>query len=346
MTPLSPEWQLVLAGARSALGGPPPDVFPPPSPAPPDWSAVVEIGRQHRLAPLLYRGFRRLPASGVSAGALAGLKQDYLSNAARNAALFRSLERILGALSSAGTPVIVLKGAFLAESAYPERAVRPMNDIDILVPADRLEAARDALLGIGYEPEHDRDTREELKATHHHWVFASREASGAGIPLEVHWDLHPPWAPFRFDLAGVWARSVAFEIAGTRARVLGREDLLWHLITHAARHRFNLGAITLCDLAAVILRYGETGMNWEAFALQAAESHSAAWAAAALDLAAELLGVPVPDEALRSLRGGKANGSSSRRSGSGSSKTGDPSGPRPSSGCGGADGGGAREPLP
>ena len=294
-----PEWTLVLAGARTALGEPA-SILSAATSSTVDWERVLEIARQNRLEPLLYRGVRRLPEGGVPSGALAALKEQYLANAARNALLLRALGRLLRALDAAGIPVIVLKGACLAELAYPERALRPMGDIDLLVREEHVDAVEPALRGIGYRITHDAPTREDLKVRHHHWIFQGDEPA-RGIPVEVHWSLHPPGTRFQAAIPAIWERAAPARLAGAPALVLSPEDLLLHLITHAARHRFNAGVLALCDLAAVIGSSGGS-LNWTSLAPRANEWQSVAEAGVMLELARELLGAQIPEATLAALR--------------------------------------------
>ena len=53
-------------------------------------------------------------------------------------------------LTAAGIPTLALKGAALVESVYDSLGQRPMNDLDILVPAGQAAAAAELLLAEGY----------------------------------------------------------------------------------------------------------------------------------------------------------------------------------------------------
>ncbi len=110
---LSPEWQLVLSCTRAALVGDEHE-------APLrnllgrrlDWQRTATIACQNRVGPLVYSALRRVPLPPDAQPALEAVKRAYVATAARNAALFGALKVVLEALSAAGTPVIVLKGAF------------------------------------------------------------------------------------------------------------------------------------------------------------------------------------------------------------------------------------------
>jgi hypothetical protein len=266
-----------------------------------DWGRVAEIAWQHRVAPILYSELRRTEMPGVPKTALRVLERAYVATAARNAVLFRALQGILEALTAAGIRVIVLKGAVLADTVYRERALRPMSDIDLLIGGEDLEEAEDRLRRLGYEVAHDPKTKDALRRRHHHWVFRHTGPKLGGIPLELHWLLDPPGSPFRVDTAALLQRAVPARIAGVDALGLSPEDLLLHLCTHAARHRFNGGLIPLCDIAAAITYYGDR-IDWAQLGARAAEWCAAPYVAVALHLASELVGAAVPASIPAELR--------------------------------------------
>jgi len=80
--------------------------------------------------------------------------EAYYAAAARSALLSREMDRLLAALHEADIPAILLKGAILAENLYPNPALRPMSDLDILVPHDRVLDAREVLERLGYRALH------------------------------------------------------------------------------------------------------------------------------------------------------------------------------------------------
>ena len=131
-----------------------------------------------------------------------GLRRAYYGNVARNTLLYKELNRILGALQEMGSQSIALKGAALAETVYPSRALRAMSDIDLLVRPDAVERIEAQLLELGYSHQpHPRGT-DWRTAHHYHFVFVQTRATGSAIPLEVHWHLDRPNRPFAIDLEG------------------------------------------------------------------------------------------------------------------------------------------------
>lgn len=108
-----------------------------------DWNEVVDAAAYHNLSPLL---FKRLKQGGtwtcVPADAWERLRLAYFASANRNRRLYLQLRPLLAGLRTAGIPVIVLKGAYLAEAVYGDIALRPMGDVDLLVPSADLPGAR------------------------------------------------------------------------------------------------------------------------------------------------------------------------------------------------------------
>jgi len=77
-------------------------------------------------------------------------KQTRYVIAARNIRLYADLARALRALNQADVPVMVLKGAALAQTVYPRLSQRPMGDADLLVRPEDRDRARGALEAAGY----------------------------------------------------------------------------------------------------------------------------------------------------------------------------------------------------
>ena len=88
----------------------------------------------------------------VPPAVLSSLQQTFLKTAARNTLVYHDLAQVLTTLQSAGIKVAVLKGAHLAALVYPHLGLRPMADIDLLVPAGQLEPTHTLLLSPGYTP--------------------------------------------------------------------------------------------------------------------------------------------------------------------------------------------------
>ena len=92
-----------------------------------DWHEVARVAAGHDLAPLLYARLKSIEGTTCIPADIRGhLRDAYFSSANRNLRLYKGLGSVLKALREAAMPVMVLKGAYLAEAVYGDVAVRPM----------------------------------------------------------------------------------------------------------------------------------------------------------------------------------------------------------------------------
>lgn len=140
------------------------------------------------------------------------------------------LEIVATCLASAGIPVVALKGVVLsalAERLVPAPPVRPMRDLDVLVPGAQRRRAEDALGRDGFIVV----ARTRIATTLRHPAHA--------LDVDLHEALCEPEL-FRIDLPALFARTVAAEdLLGVRVRVLAPLDAYAHLVVHFVRGRSN-----------------------------------------------------------------------------------------------------------
>jgi putative nucleotidyltransferase-like protein len=292
--PLSPEWQVVVTGSKPLLTDA--EVYQlrqTLATVPLDWARLTARACAHGVAPLLFHTLqRRGLVDHLPPMARALLASTFYRNAARQTLLARVVQQVVAALQSRGMRVIVLKGAALAETVYPERAVRPMSDIDLLVRPEAVAQVEEGLKALGYTcPDDPRRPHIWWRAHHYHLTWHPPAAAPLAVPLEVHWQLERPSRPFAIDLEGLWARAVPATLAGLATWVLAPEDLLLHLCLHLCKHagspytgaRRDLRLRAFCDLAFVLHHHGAT-LDWEALGERARAWGLASYVAAPLQL--------------------------------------------------------------
>lgn len=292
---LSPERKLLLACAKAKLTAEDRRlILQYASRADIDWDYIKTASFAHGMAPLIYRSLRQsgmtrlLPQSAAEA-----LRSTYYGNAARNSLLYDELHGVLKAFSDERIETIVLKGAVLAESVYPHRALRPMSDIDLLVRKEQLANVENKLVDMGYVLEKRVKTKEYYLELHYHWVFAKPSA----ISIEIHWHITRPNSPFRIDINGLWDRAQPIASAGVEALSLSVEDLLLHLCQHMHKHNLIGGIRPLCDIARVIEHY-HNAIDWMALKARSFQWGISPYVYLALYLAKELLDARVPSSFL------------------------------------------------
>ncbi len=146
-------------------------------------ASFVAMALRHRMAPLL-----------VHAGVASRLPRDEgarLVEHARHELVVaelrdRELARVLALLDAAGLRPLVVKGAHLAHTCYPESYLRPRDDTDLLLP--RADAARltAVLARAGYRRLPD------ITADVVHGQVLFERAENVSVVLDVHWQIASP----------------------------------------------------------------------------------------------------------------------------------------------------------
>ncbi len=272
-----------------------------------EWRAVREAAERHEIeAPLHDRLARHGRDSPVPGDVRERLAEAYCLASIRSQLAARQLAEVAGALASAGTEAIVLKGMLLAHAVYDDPALRLMSDIDLLVRRPALDDARRVMLGLGYRPLRDEPVEESCRLGHH---LPSFVRDGA-FPVEIHWSPVRPTSVVRLDLEAMWARSRCIAIGGVMVRCLEPADLLLHLCLHAAHnHRWIGRGQAELPLRAVVdidrcLRRLDAELDWETLVRRANEAGAGRFAYCALEVARLLAGAPVPAPVTRLLTHG------------------------------------------
>ncbi|MDF1730729.1 MAG: nucleotidyltransferase family protein [Minwuia sp.] len=218
-----------------------------------DLSQVLEWAMEHRFAPCLHYNMGKagllplLPAEMRDRIAIA-----YQRATLRGLSMQRDMIRTSRILEQAGIAHLFMKGAYVAQFAYPELGLRPLRDIDVLVPHAQAIAGFEALQASGLErkPGHPGDPAAHLEDRKH--LPPLRIPGGATV--EVHTRTISPSLLLRTDSAqGIYEtmapRQIRRDVADCSIPFEGTEDLLLHLAVHAAiDHQFNNGPLIVSDI--------------------------------------------------------------------------------------------------
>lgn len=257
------------------------------------WRAMLDMVRQHRLGALLHWQFEhRHAALTIPDSVRVEVHEAWRISTKRMLGMCYELSAMSRLLDAAGIRSVALKGPFLAYHAYPQPALRPMRDLDILVPEDRLVDAWHALIAAGAQPalggDGDLHVRHALEADEHH-LPALLTPSGFS-KLELHRGIQS--AASAMDrgrntllLDGVWANAREHSIGTTSIAFPAATDMLLHLIMHAAYdHLLNNGPLVLADIAFLLRGHA---VDWDRFWQITEELQSMRGVVLVLDLAAD-----------------------------------------------------------
>ena len=259
-----------------------------------DWEPVLDLALHHGVAALLQR---RLIAAAIEVpdAIAARLADERHATALVNLRHYGEFRRIVHAFGPHAIPVIALKGLHLAELVYRDISLRPMSDVDILVPRDRVAEAVAVLRGLGYG--FDVELSGAVEAMLDAKCNVGLLHRGHGIWLEVHWALIEPPSRSAEAVADIWRKAAEGSIGDARVRVMPDEHLLLHVCAHlACNHGFAFSLRALCDIAEIVNRRPQ--LDWDLVHARSRAYGCSRGVAAALRLASEHLGAEIPRPAL------------------------------------------------
>lgn len=204
-----------------------------------EWDLLV---RQARAAGLLARLAHRFREAEIAI-AIPAAARWHFDAAETLAAKQRSsvcweLQKLGAALTSLDCPLIALKGAAYVAANLPASAGRLFNDIDILVPRERLSRAESLLMLAGW---HATGLSEYDKRYYRRWMheIPPLQHVQRATVIDVHHAILPDTARYHPDSAKLRSRAVPVkDLAGIF--VLAPEDR----ILHSATHLFHDGELT------------------------------------------------------------------------------------------------------
>ncbi len=150
-----------------------------------DWQALVTEAHSQGVAPLVY--WKLSQAGNLSFlpdFARSELRAAYAATWMINQKILQELEVLAHLFDKAGIPTVVLKGACFALTIYPDIGLRPMGDLDILVPRVKLDQAVQIANNLGYAdavPDAAPDLNDLIG---HHACL--RKLESPGHLLEIH----------------------------------------------------------------------------------------------------------------------------------------------------------------
>ncbi len=176
-------------------------------------------------------------------------------------AVTQSAERVLRWLAEASVRTLVLKGLALGATVYASPGLRPVSDLDILVPGKDLFRAMEALKRQGLrvgpgEPRTPADLREK-----HAVVFSPPKRHEPSIDL--HWHVLES-ARGDDDDGWFWSAARPLMIGDSETLSLGPEDQLLHVLVHGVRWTRMPHVRWVAD-AAHLLRRAKEGFRVERF---------------------------------------------------------------------------------
>lgn len=248
------------------------------------WASRVSVAQ--RVSPLFWRVAQRWATD--SDGWSTALRED-VSRCRAQTLLVRPRVRshLLEPLESAGILPLAIKGLAVCER-YPDQALRPMDDVDLVVPREAHRDAVDTLCRAGWHV-----TPKQLAP----FSIALAHPEMPGLPVDLHHALAArSELVFRLTASDLWGARRRVTIFGSSLFGLSPEMDLLVVATHAGKLYHNFDRLIWAVDAAVVIEAagsGESPIDWEQLAGMA--DRAAARSALAVMLAqAERLGASSP----------------------------------------------------
>lgn len=270
-----------------------------------DWRAVFERGKFEGISSLLDMHLRDVPSvtSHVPAEILSRLRAISHGNWARNSVLTDQWSEIMTLFEQAGIQSITHKGMALIHLVYPDPALRPMTDIDLLIRFTDLPEARLALQTAGFRTPGEVLESEEAFRSFLHFVRES-------VIIDLHWEIAHYTryeGSVRVDHLGLWRRAHPLAVGGAHGLTLCPEDMLLHLALHLTLGSEFGRLIWFSDIDAVLRRYAGA-LDWEKLLEEASRWRVRGLLAYTLKVVHDSLGSPLPPEILPRLLQGRLRG--------------------------------------
>jgi hypothetical protein len=157
------------------------------------WAGLYEIADYHGVLPAVtanvgravtMHGVGRLITGEMMERALGEARERLIRRAVLSLAIRGQIREIAAAFSTAGKPVIVLKGADFADHLYPDPSLRPFTDLDLLVPQAAMEGAEEMVSRLGYVS-CDPSMKHAGGYGERRWIRPNRYEGD----VEIHWNL-------------------------------------------------------------------------------------------------------------------------------------------------------------
>jgi predicted nucleotidyltransferase len=287
-----------------------------------DWDLVLRLSRRHGVTPLLSASLsddalRQHIPSAVATALGEAVMRATAAVLLRERAMAESAE----ALEAAGHQPLVIRGPVVAHEFYDRPALRPSSDIDILVPAERWPQLLDdlhrwqhtlqliAFRVAGWRREMPAciDPARLSDASFRCWLqractpWCIETVGPHSVMFEFHFSLFPDATHGSGD-SDLRTKAQPVQLPGATVRTLRQPELLIELCLHAITHyAWGTRLIWFCDIDRVVRIEGPR-IDWPGLFECAAQLGADVPVYYALKLAMDLLGAPVPPDALASAQ--------------------------------------------
>jgi hypothetical protein len=197
------------------------------------WDTVLFYAKFHSVAPLLYRnlklfnGLNSIPQE---------IKRTLLKLIHRteyqNRILSRTLHDILRDFADAEIPLMVLKGISLVELIYGHLNLRPLIDLNLLIPEQGLESAKKLLLERGFSLR-----KSPFQGKGYSQIHLAKQGDHE-VHVLLQWHIINWPRMHSVNMNRVWADAQSVRLAGRDALIPSPADFILYMCLQPDKHCF------------------------------------------------------------------------------------------------------------
>jgi hypothetical protein len=238
-----------------------------------DWEYVQYQTYVHRVGALIYQNCVRHPEHfpEMPPAVLQYLHELYQQTYLQNTLWYQEFDTVLGEFAKKGVTPVALKGIALARIVYRDIALRPMQDIDLLIQQPDLTVAAEMLYRLGYSHILDHLTYlSDWHKTYEARLYAALSSQGDHLPVFLKQsgsgfmciELHHQLAP---DMTAARVKTCTASDPTLPVPILAPEYFLVHLCFHLSTHAQDDKQPRLiwgCDIAEFLTMF-RSRINWD-----------------------------------------------------------------------------------
>jgi Uncharacterised nucleotidyltransferase len=224
------------------------------------WNEFLVLARRSGLlahfgTQLVDRGLlERIPPK-----ALEHLRAAFIKVESSQTAVRFECNRVLRALGTRSTPLILLKGAAYLMAGLPPSRGRFVGDLDLMVARDKIDELERLLVEKGWAPAemNEYDQRYYREWTHEIPPLLHPERE---TPLDIHHTIAPLTSKVTPDARALVAASLP--LGDPRLRVLAPADMVLHSAVHLFNDEVGKPLRDLVDLHDLLSHFGMRDRFW------------------------------------------------------------------------------------
>ncbi|SDP40328.1 nucleotidyltransferase domain-containing protein [Desulforhopalus singaporensis] len=213
-----------------------------------DWENMVACAEREGMAPLLRK---HLEEAGCDYPSGVRMTLKVLENRHRHCARMRIevLQEVLTLMRQHSLSPIVIKGAALCFTLYPDPALRPMRDIDILFRKEEVDDAQQLLREMGFA-----SSGSPVPPDHYHLPPLHKTVGEMKVCFELHRGLYPNCPPYYpdVDFDRLYRSAKKITVGDVGAVTFGDEEMLNYLFLHGVRSPISYENFKLINIADVV----------------------------------------------------------------------------------------------